>query len=112
VQDTEEWDDVHEMESQAVGTLNHVLDMRGDGSKCFIHIIDDSPKKKRNKFVELGSSDDEEDTNFNVSRVQHPTNSVVVNQFRFIVIISFIHSFKYLYFEGTLGLTYFLAYEK
>ncbi|RHN80839.1 putative DNA helicase [Medicago truncatula] len=76
VQNTEEWDDLHEMESQAVGTLNHVLDTRGDGSKCFIDIIDDSPKKQGNKFVELGSSDDEEDTNFDVSRVQHPTNLV------------------------------------
>jgi len=88
VQDTEEWDDLHEMESQAVGTLNHVLDTRGDASKCFIDIIDDSPKKQQNKFVELGSSDDEEDTNFDVSRVQHPTNSVVLNQFRFLFAIS------------------------
>lgn len=93
--DTEEWDDLHEMESQACGTLNHVLD-EGlatcvDASDSFIDIVDNSPQPKqhRAKFVELGSSDDE-DTNF------HPPKSVVVNQFHFIMINSFICSFKYL----------------
>ncbi|XP_027189186.1 ATP-dependent DNA helicase Q-like 1 [Cicer arietinum] len=73
--DTEEWDDLHEMESQACGTLNHVLD-EGlatcvDASDSFIDIVDNSPQPKqhRAKFVELGSSDDE-DTNF------HPPKSV------------------------------------
>ncbi|WJX19603.1 ATP-dependent DNA helicase Q-like 1, variant 2 [Trifolium repens] len=78
VQDTEEWDDLREMESQAVGTLNHVLDEGlatcGDASRNFVDIVDDSPQKCRTKFVELSSSDDE-DTDFNVSRVQHPPNS-------------------------------------
>ncbi|WJX13347.1 ATP-dependent DNA helicase Q-like 1 [Trifolium repens] len=78
VQDTEEWDDLREMESQAVGTLNHVLDEGlatcADASRNFVDIVDDSPQKSPTKFVELSSSDDE-DTDFNVSRVQHPPNS-------------------------------------
>ncbi|CAK8572511.1 unnamed protein product [Lathyrus sativus] len=81
VQDTEEWDDLREMESQAVGTLNHVLEERfskcGDGSESFIDVIDDSPQKRRTKFVELGSSDDEDARGNSVfSGQQHPLNSM------------------------------------
>ncbi|CAI8585381.1 unnamed protein product [Vicia faba] len=76
VQDTEEWDDLREMESQAVGTLNHVLEERfatcGEGSKAFVDVIHDSPQKGRSKFVELGSSDDEDTEGNSVFSGQQP----------------------------------------
>ncbi|XP_058754342.1 ATP-dependent DNA helicase Q-like 1 [Vicia villosa] len=80
VQDTEEWDDLREMESQAVGTLNHVLEERfspcGEGSKSFVDVIDDSPQKGRSKFVELGSSDEEDTRGNSVFSGQHTRNSM------------------------------------
>ncbi|KAJ1385610.1 P-loop containing nucleoside triphosphate hydrolase, partial [Sesbania bispinosa] len=72
MQATEEWDDLHEMESQACGNLTHMLDksVGGDASTCFIDIIDDDspePQKYKTKVVELGSSDDD-DMDFTISR--------------------------------------------
>ncbi|XP_057423229.1 ATP-dependent DNA helicase Q-like 1 [Lotus japonicus] len=68
---TEEWDDdPREMETQACGTLSHLLEKSvpasadGAASACFIDVSDDSPpqpRKLRSKVVELGSSEDEED---------------------------------------------------
>lgn len=81
MQDTEEWDDLREMESQAVGTLNHVLEERfatcSEGSKSFVDVIDDSPQKGRSKFVELGSSDEEDTRGNSVFSGQHTRNSMV-----------------------------------
>ncbi|XP_061369816.1 ATP-dependent DNA helicase Q-like 1 [Gastrolobium bilobum] len=77
MQATEEWDDLQEMESQACGTLSHMLDKTvgtcgnadDDSSRCFINIIDDSPESQKHhrKVVELDSSDDEY-VDFSISR--------------------------------------------
>ncbi|RDX91572.1 ATP-dependent DNA helicase Q-like 1, partial [Mucuna pruriens] len=73
MQATEDWDDLQEMESQACGTLTHVLDEtvstcadadNGHASRSFVNIVDDSPqpqrRKRRTNVVELDSSDDED----------------------------------------------------
>ncbi|QCE07280.1 bloom syndrome protein [Vigna unguiculata] len=73
MQATEDWDDLQEMESQACGTLTHVLDKtvapgadadNDDASRSFINVVDDSPqpqkRRRRAKVVELDSSDDED----------------------------------------------------
>ncbi|KAL2993934.1 hypothetical protein AAZX31_10G139600 [Glycine max] len=85
---TEDWDDQQEMESQACGTLTHVLDKtvdtcadadNDDASRSFfVDIVDDSPQPQRRKgkshtnVVELDSSDDE-DMHCSVSR-EKPTD--------------------------------------
>lgn len=84
---TEDWDDQQEMESQACGTLTHVLDKtvdtcadadNDDASRSFfVDIVDDSPQPQRRKgkshtnVVELDSSGDE-DMHCSVSR-EKPT---------------------------------------
>ena len=82
MQDTEEWDDLQELESQACGTLTQVLDKSAvsgcggdahdddDGSVCYIDVIDDSPqpRKQQKKVVELDSSEDDEDMEFSILR--------------------------------------------
>ncbi|XP_020209079.1 ATP-dependent DNA helicase Q-like 1 [Cajanus cajan] len=73
MQATEDWDDLQEMESQACGTLTHVLDKASatcadadndDASRSFVNVVDDSPLPQRRKHhtnvVELVSSDDED----------------------------------------------------
>lgn len=100
MQDTEEWDDPREMESQACGNLSHVLDNGvgtcADASRCFIDITDDSPQpqkhqKKKKTVVELASSDDDVDMDFTISRgKQHTPKSMVTDSFYFIIINSFI----------------------
>ncbi|KAL2325577.1 hypothetical protein Fmac_024635 [Flemingia macrophylla] len=74
MQVTEDWDDLQEMESQACGTLTHVLDktaatcadaVNDDASRSFVSVVDDdSPRLQRRKqhthVVELVSSDDED----------------------------------------------------
>ncbi|KAL5138678.1 ATP-dependent DNA helicase Q-like 1 [Glycine soja] len=85
---TEDWDDQQEMESQACGTLTHVLDKtvdtcadadNDDASRSFfVDIVDDSPQPQRRKgkshtnVVELDSSGDE-DMHCSVSR-EKPTD--------------------------------------
>jgi len=72
MQATEDWDDLQEMESQACGTLTHVLDKtvvpgahadNDHASRSFINVVDDSPQPQKRKcranVVELDSSDDE-----------------------------------------------------
>ncbi|KAK4273403.1 hypothetical protein QN277_021814 [Acacia crassicarpa] len=75
MQDTEEWDDLQAIESEACGTLTNLLDKNAVGCKyedngilggC-INIIEDSPELQKNqKVVELVSSD--EDMDFSISR--------------------------------------------
>ncbi|XP_054801184.1 ATP-dependent DNA helicase Q-like 1 [Prosopis cineraria] len=75
MQDTEEWDDLQAIESEACGTLTNLLDKtvvgcpyedNGIAGGC-INIIEDSPEPQKNqKVVELVSSD--EDTDFSISR--------------------------------------------
>ncbi|XP_047155589.1 ATP-dependent DNA helicase Q-like 1 isoform X2 [Vigna umbellata] len=73
MQATEDWDDLQEMESQACGTLTHLLDKtvapdadadNDDASRNYINVVDDSPQPKKRKcrgnVVELDSSDDED----------------------------------------------------
>ncbi|XP_028791492.1 ATP-dependent DNA helicase Q-like 1 [Neltuma alba] len=75
MQDTEEWDDLQAIESEACGTLTNLLDKNVVGCKyedngisggC-INITEDSPEPQKNqKVVELVSSDEEMD--FSISR--------------------------------------------
>ncbi|XP_014512467.1 ATP-dependent DNA helicase Q-like 1 [Vigna radiata var. radiata] len=73
MQATEDWDDLQEMESQACGTLTHVLDKtvapdadadNEDASRNYINVVDDSPQPQKRKcranVVELDLSDDED----------------------------------------------------
>lgn len=74
MQDTEEWDDLQAIESEACGTLNnlfdkdvldsHEVDNDGNG-RNYINVIDDSPEKHPN-FMELDSSSDSEDLDFGI----------------------------------------------
>lgn len=89
MQATEEWDDFQEMESQACGTLTHILDRTSvgdaednnndnDTSNRCINIIDDSPQpqKHQKKVVQLDSSDDDDDDmDLNISRAEPPACS-------------------------------------
>ncbi|KAI9099202.1 hypothetical protein K1719_024969 [Acacia pycnantha] len=75
MQDTEEWDDLQAIESEACGTLTNLLDKNAVGCKyedngilggC-INIIEDSPELQKNqRVVELVSSD--EDMDYGISR--------------------------------------------
>ncbi|XP_052192989.1 ATP-dependent DNA helicase Q-like 1 isoform X2 [Diospyros lotus] len=71
MQDSEEWDDLQAMESEACGTLSGILDEdivnnykedNNDKSRCSVHVIKDSPPKyERNQsLVQLDSSDGED----------------------------------------------------
>ncbi|XP_065633172.1 ATP-dependent DNA helicase Q-like 1 isoform X1 [Quercus suber] len=76
MQDTEEWDDLQAIESEACGALNnlfdkdvlnsHEVDNDGNG-RNYINVIDDSPEKHPN-FMELDSSSDSEDLDFGIRK--------------------------------------------
>ncbi|KAL0006161.1 hypothetical protein SO802_013722 [Lithocarpus litseifolius] len=76
MQDTEEWDDLQAIESEACGTLNnlfdkdvlnsHEVDNDGNG-RNYINVIDDSPEKHPN-FMQLDSSSDSEDLDFGIRK--------------------------------------------
>ena len=67
VQDTEEWDDIHAMESEACGALSnmfgrdipHGVEADNDGDN--INMVEDSPEREEYpNFMVLDSSDSEE----------------------------------------------------
>lgn len=82
IQDTEEWDDFLEMESEACGTLTNMFEKNNvrcnyednDISGGMINIIEDSPEpQKHQRVVELSSSD--EDMDFGISEKYVPPRS-------------------------------------
>ncbi|KAK0599921.1 hypothetical protein LWI29_009846 [Acer saccharum] len=72
MQDTEEWDDLQAVESEACGALNNMFDKEvvneannNENTREYIDIVDDSPEpKKRPTLMELDSSSDSEDLDF------------------------------------------------
>lgn len=76
VEDSEDWDDLQAIETEACGTLNDMFDndvLHGYGSddgnniKGYINVTEYSyePQKHQN-FVQLDSSSDSEDSNFRI----------------------------------------------
>jgi len=101
MQATEDWDDLQEMESQACGTLTHVLDKtvapgahadNDHASRSFINVVGDSPQpqKRRANVVELDSSDDED------MHCSVPRGKSVVTQYFYFVFSFLFYLFKYL----------------
>ncbi|KDO36181.1 hypothetical protein CISIN_1g042872mg, partial [Citrus sinensis] len=78
MQDSEEWDDLQAMESEACGALNNMFDKRvidnnqandNDNSREYIDILDDSPEpKRRPTLMELDSLSDTEDLDFTIPK--------------------------------------------
>ncbi|XP_031269491.1 ATP-dependent DNA helicase Q-like 1 [Pistacia vera] len=78
MQDSEDWDDLQAMESEACGALNNMLDERvlnngaadnDDSTRNYIDIVDDSPQpRKRPTLMELDSSSDDEDLDFRIPK--------------------------------------------
>ncbi|KAK1581818.1 hypothetical protein Q3G72_009301 [Acer saccharum] len=72
MQDTEDWDDLQAVESEACGALNNMFDKEvvneannNENTREYIDIVDDSPEpKKRPTLLELDSSSDSEDLDF------------------------------------------------
>lgn len=72
VEDSEDWDDLQAIETEACGTLNDMFDNDvlhgygsdyGNNSKGFINKYPFEPQKHQN-FIQLDSSSDSEDSNF------------------------------------------------
>ncbi|KAJ0079943.1 hypothetical protein Patl1_22275 [Pistacia atlantica] len=78
MQDSEDWDDLQAMESEACGALNNMLDERvlnngaadnDDSTRNYIDIVDDSPQpRKRPTLMELDSSSDDEDLDLRIPK--------------------------------------------
>lgn len=74
MQDTEDWDNVEAMESEACGALAELLDQDllknsdvkdNESSRSHIHIIPDSPEcQKHQNFTPIDSSSDSEEAEF------------------------------------------------
>lgn len=98
MQDSEDWDDLQTLESEACGTLADMFDKPfltnyepdNDGTaRNHVHVIEDSPEaQKRQNFVQLDSSSDTEDSDFTIpsktdvgsarsSCIKYPSNSKV-----------------------------------
>ena len=77
MQDTEEWDDLQAIESEACGTLNNLFDKdvlnsnavhNDDNGRSYIN-VEDSPKpRKHPNIMELDSSSDSEDLDFGIPK--------------------------------------------
>lgn len=88
MQGNEDWDDLQTLESQACGTLadmfdkdvpnNHIPSADADARKN-LHVIDESPEpQKRQNFMHLDSSSDNEDDELTIlktSSVRYPPSS-------------------------------------
>jgi ATP-dependent DNA helicase Q1 len=78
MQDTEEWDDLQAIESEACGTLSNIFDKdvinsneadNDDNVRSYINVIEDSTEtQKHPHFVELDSSSDSEDLDFKIPK--------------------------------------------
>ncbi|PIN01379.1 DNA helicase [Handroanthus impetiginosus] len=75
MQDTEDWDDVQAMESEACGALEEILDndlfhnydSNFTERKSQVHVIEDSPKsRKHQNIMQLDSSSDDEEAHKNI----------------------------------------------
>ncbi|KAJ4719361.1 ATP-dependent DNA helicase [Melia azedarach] len=78
MRDSEDWDDLQAVESEACGALNSMLEKRvvddnednnnnNENGRNYIDIIDDSPEpKKQTPLMELDSSSDSEDLDFKI----------------------------------------------
>ncbi|KAL3620645.1 ATP-dependent DNA helicase Q-like 1 [Castilleja foliolosa] len=75
--DTEDWDDVQAMESEACGALSEMLDndlkqnydSKGAQRRSQIYVINESPEShKHQNIMQLDSSSDDEEANLNISR--------------------------------------------
>lgn len=78
MRDSEDWDDLQAVESEACGALNSMLEKRvvddnednnnnNENGRNYIDIIDDSPEpKKQTPLMELDSSSDSEDLDFTI----------------------------------------------
>lgn len=74
MQDTEDWDDVQALESEACGALTEILDQdllqqydSNGKARNQIHVIEDSPESQKHKnFMQLDSSTDDEDAHHNI----------------------------------------------
>ncbi|XP_010546760.1 PREDICTED: ATP-dependent DNA helicase Q-like 1 isoform X2 [Tarenaya hassleriana] len=86
VKETEEWDDLQAMESEARGTLAEMFDKsvpsdnesenEDDDLTSQVHVIEDSPEpKRRTEFMELYSSSDVEEDNKRFSKAPKRTES-------------------------------------
>ncbi|XP_062144596.1 ATP-dependent DNA helicase Q-like 1 [Alnus glutinosa] len=74
MQDTEEWDDLQAIESEACGTLSSIFDKdvlnsneadNDDNARSYINVIEDSPEPQKGPhFLDLDSSSDSEDLDF------------------------------------------------
>ncbi|KAK6159845.1 hypothetical protein DH2020_003226 [Rehmannia glutinosa] len=89
MQDTEDWDDVQAMESEACGALTEILDkdllQNYDSNvterRSQIHIINDSPESQKHQNVmQLDSSSDDEEPDQNISRkYAKPSSNVFID---------------------------------
>lgn len=78
MQDTEEWDDLQAIESEACGTLSNIFDKdvlnsneadNDDNARSYINVIEDSPEpQKHPHFLKLDSSSDSEDLDFRIPK--------------------------------------------
>ncbi|KAG8369123.1 hypothetical protein BUALT_Bualt15G0118500 [Buddleja alternifolia] len=77
MQDTEDWDDVQAMESEACGVLAEILDQdllqnydtEVEERRSQIHVIEDSPEsQKHQNIMQLDSSSDDEEAEPNLTR--------------------------------------------
>ncbi|KAL2490418.1 ATP-dependent DNA helicase Q-like 1 [Abeliophyllum distichum] len=81
MQDTEDWDNVEAMESEACGALAEMLDQdllknydvkHNESSRSHIHIIEDSPEcQKRQNLMMVDSSSDSEEAEFMIPSKKH-----------------------------------------
>ncbi|KAH6819051.1 RECQ helicase l1 [Perilla frutescens var. frutescens] len=86
MQDTEDWDDVQAMESEACGALTEMLDKdllknydsEATGKRSEIHVIEDSPEsQKHHSVLHLDSSSDSEEASHNISRKHVKSSSSI-----------------------------------
>ncbi|KAL3843515.1 hypothetical protein ACJIZ3_000918 [Penstemon smallii] len=80
MQDTEDWDDVQAMESEACGALDEILDKDllqnydtiVKETRSHIHVIEDSPESLKNQNIMLlDSSSEGEEVDLMISRKKH-----------------------------------------
>lgn len=84
MQDTEEWDDLQAIETEACGALADMLgkdarDNCDEDSDTYVHVIEDSPQQKRSaKTVMLDSSSDSEEMDISfASKEDVPSTSKI-----------------------------------
>lgn len=89
MQDTEDWDDVQAMESEACGALSEILDKDllqnydSDNAerRSQVHVIEDSPEsQKHQNIMHLDSSSEDEEAQETISRIHvTPSSNISVD---------------------------------